>query len=223
MQKIIEDLDFAITTLSKDKELYRVSKWAALALKSRVCLFEGTFRKYHGIADYEKYLDACITASDDFMKNSGYSLYKTGSTPYQTLFSSLNAIQQEIVLARDYNGTLNIRHDVQGFENTASKGRPGLSKKIVNMYLNKNGSRFTDMQGYATKVFFDECQNRDPRLAQTIRTPGYIRPGETKQSGPNFSSAMTGYHLIKYSGATKYDVGDTSENDFPIFRTAEVF
>ncbi len=91
------------------------------------------------------------------------------------------------------------------------------------MYLNKNGSRFTDMQGYATKVFFDECQNRDPRLAQTIRTPGYIRPGETKQSGPNFSSAMTGYHLIKYSGATKYDVGDTSENDFPIFRTAEVF
>ena len=34
---------------------------------------------------------------------------------------------------------------------------------------------------------------------------------------------MTGYHLIKYSGATKYDVGDTSENDFPIFRTAEVF
>ena len=223
MQKIIEDLDFAITTLSKEKELYRVSKWAALALKSRVCLFEGTFRKYHGIADYEKYLDACITASDDFMKNSGYSLYKTGSTPYQTLFSSLNAIQQEIVLARDYNGTLNIRHDVQGFENTASKGRPGLSKKIVNMYLNKNGSRFTDMQGYATKVFFDECQNRDPRLAQTIRTPGYIRPGETKQSGPNFSSAMTGYHLIKYSGATKYDVGDTSENDFPIFRTAEVF
>ena len=131
MQKIIEDLDFAITTLSKEKELYRVSKWAALALKSRVCLFEGTFRKYHGIADYEKYLDACITASDDFMKNSGYSLYKTGSTPYQTLFSSLNAIQQEIVLARDYNGTLNIRHDVQGFENTASKGRPGLSKKIV--------------------------------------------------------------------------------------------
>lgn len=117
---------------------------AALALKSRVCLFEGTFRKYHGIADYEKYLDACITASDDFMKNSGYSLYKTGSTPYQTLFSSLNAIQQEIVLARDYNGTLNIRHDVQGFENTGSKGRPGLSKKIVNMYLNKNGSRFTD-------------------------------------------------------------------------------
>lgn len=157
------------------------------------------------------------------MRNSGYSLYKSGVTPYQSLFSSLNAIQQEIILARDYNGTLNIRHDVQGFENTASKGRPGLSKTVVNMYLNKNGSRFTDMQGYATKVFFDECQNRDPRLAQTIRTPGYIRPGTTKQVGPNFASAMTGYHLIKYSGDPKYDVGDTSENDFPIFRTAEVY
>ena len=57
-----------------------------IGIEVKSCLFEGTFRKYHGIADYEKYLDACITASDDFMKNSGYSLYKTGSTPYQTLF-----------------------------------------------------------------------------------------------------------------------------------------
>lgn len=39
-----------------------------------------------------------------------------------------------------------------------------------------NGSRFTDMQGYATKVFFDECQNRDPRLAQTTVLPDiYVR------------------------------------------------
>ena len=130
MQKIIEDLDFAITTLSKDKELYRVSKWAALALKSRVCLFEGTFRKYHGIADYEKYLDACITASDDFMKNSGYSLYKTGSTPYQTLFSSLNAIQQEIVLARDYNGTLNIPTTCKVLKIQLRKADPDYRKRL---------------------------------------------------------------------------------------------
>lgn len=223
MQKVLEDLDYAIQYLPKDKELYRVTKWTALALKSRVGLFEGTFRKYHGIADYEKYLDACISASDDFMRNSTYGLYKSGTNPYQALFASINAIQQEIILARDYNGSLNLRHDVQGFENTASKGRPGMSKRIVNMYLNKNGSRFTDMNGYDTKMFFDECQNRDPRLSQTIRTPGYKRPGATVHAAPNFASAMTGYHLIKYSGDTKYDVGDTSENDIPLFRTAEVY
>ena len=28
-----------------------------------------------------------------------------------------------------------------------------------------------------TMEFYDECQNRDARLAQTVRTPGYERDG----------------------------------------------
>ena len=46
---MLDDLDFAIDALPASKELYRVTKWTALALKSRVTLFEGTFRKYHNI------------------------------------------------------------------------------------------------------------------------------------------------------------------------------
>ena len=42
MEKILEDLDYAIANISSSKDVYRVSKWAALALKSRVMLFEGT-------------------------------------------------------------------------------------------------------------------------------------------------------------------------------------
>ena len=49
MTNIIADLDDAIANLPTKKEVYKVTKWTALALKSRVCLFEGTFRKYHGL------------------------------------------------------------------------------------------------------------------------------------------------------------------------------
>ena len=48
MTKMLEDLDYAIQYLpssSTEKSVYRVTKGAALALKSQVCLFEGTFRK----------------------------------------------------------------------------------------------------------------------------------------------------------------------------------
>jgi len=223
MTKILEDLDFAIANLSDQKELYRVTKWSALALKSRICLFEGTFRKYHAIPDYEKYLDACIVASEEIMSRSGYSLYKSGRTSYQDLFSSLNAQKQEIILARDYSAQLKLQHDVQGFENSTGRGRPGLAKKIVNMYLMDNGSRFTDKSDYKTMTFVDECKNRDPRLSQTIRTPGYKRPGQSVQAAPVFAHAMTGYHLIKYASDPKYDAGGISECDMPIFRLAEVY
>lgn len=49
MKNILEDLDFAITNLSTTPSVYTVTKWTALSLKSRVCLFEGTFRKYHNL------------------------------------------------------------------------------------------------------------------------------------------------------------------------------
>lgn len=56
MEKVIEDIDEAIRLFKKEnstKDLYHVTWWTAMALKSRICLFEGTFRKYHGLADSE--------------------------------------------------------------------------------------------------------------------------------------------------------------------------
>lgn len=56
MDKVLEDLDFACEhiTRTSDGTGSLVTKWVAYALKSRICLFEGSFRKYHtelGLAD----------------------------------------------------------------------------------------------------------------------------------------------------------------------------
>ena len=215
MGKIMEDLNFAIEIFketNRTKELYRVTWWTAQALKSRVGLFEGTYRKYHGLGDYEKYLNDCVSASNEIMTASGgYSLYQSGSQSYRNLFKSENAIDAEIILARDYNNDLSLVHKVQAFENSPTLGRPGLSKKLVNYYLMKNGNRFTDQPNYATMEFKDEIVNRDPRLAQTIRT-----------SNINMNVTMTGYHLLKYANDNMSYTGDSS-NDLPLFRLAEVY
>ena len=39
MQKMIEDIDYAIGNLPAERSLYRITRWTALALKSRFCLF----------------------------------------------------------------------------------------------------------------------------------------------------------------------------------------
>ena len=140
MQKTLEDLDFAIANLPKTKNAYVLTRWTALALKSRVCLFEGTFRKYHGLEDYEKYLNACVSASETFMNESGYTLYKSGSTPYRDLFASINLQADEVIFGRDYEASLSVLHNVQNYENSTTMGRPGMNKKIVNSYLMADGS-----------------------------------------------------------------------------------
>lgn len=222
MEKVMEDIDFAIANLPEKQDVYHVTRWTARALKSRIALFEGTFRKYHGIDGYEKYLQECVTASEPFL-NGPYNIYTTGSTPYQDLFTSQNAIGTEIILARAYTSAISgMTHDVNGHLTGATMGRPGMTRNAVNMYLMRDGSRYTDQSGYATKTFVDECKNRDLRMAQTIRTPKYKRIGGNKELAPDLSRSTTGYQLIKYLTEEKYDANKASANDMPLFRLAEV-
>lgn len=221
--KMLEDIDFAIDHLGTTKSAYTVTKWTALALKSRMCLFEGTFRKYHGIEGWEEVLEAGVDASKKFIKTSGYSIYTGGTEPYRDLFSSQSANTKEIVLARAYNSSLGLVHDVNGFFTSPTMGRSGLAKDVVNMYLMSDGTRFTDREGYETMTFTEETQSRDPRLAQSIRTPGYSRIGSTVKVAPNFAACITGYQITKYVCSAKYDSYQSSENDMPVFRAAEVY
>ena len=223
MQHILEDINFAIDNLPSTKNVYRITRWTALALKSRIFLFEGTFRKYHGLGDWESCLDEAISAGEIFVNTSGYTLYTTGDTPYRDLFTLLESDQSEIILSRAYTSAIGLVHDSNGRFTSISMGRHGIAKDVVNMYLMSDGTRFTDKSGFETMDFYEECQDRDPRLAQTIRTPGYTRIGSSVQLPPDMAATMTGYQIIKYVGESRYDSYNTSENDLPIFRTAEVY
>ncbi len=229
MTKMLEDIDFAIASLPDSKSVYTITKWTALALKSRFCLFEGTYRKYHGINDYEHdwkyYLELSAEASAEFMNKSGYTLHTAEGTQksYLALFTSENALADEVILARNYNAQYSVVHSSANYTLVGSMGRPGMTKKIVDSYLMKDGSRFTDKSGYKTMQFAEETKNRDPRLSQTIRTPGYTRIGSTTQVAPDIASSITGYQPIKYVTTTDKDAYGKSDIDLIIFRTAEVY
>ena len=223
MDKILDDLTYAINNISDKKDLYNVTHWTTLALKSRICLFEGTFRKYHGIPGYEKFLNECATASKLFIDNAPYAIYQTGAQPYRDLFSSMNAIEEEVILARDYDRAQNVMHEANANTLSPTYGRPGMNKKIVNSYLMTNGDRFTDQPGYETMQYYDEMQNRAPRLTQTVVGPGYMRINSDAVSSPNFGASTTGYQITKWVTDASGDGYLGSSNDYILFRAAEVY
>ena len=240
MDKVIEDLDFAIENLPDKKDLYRVTKWTALALKSRACLFEGTFRKYHAgkstletlSADakpYTYYLELSAAASEEIMNTSVYSIYKGNgkATAYRDLFlgdpETGNAFAEEIILARAYNESLTILHNATFFT-IGNYGNQSMTRKMACTYLMADGSRYTDQEGWQTKEFADEMKNRDPRMAQSVRTPGYKRIDGTEQLAPNFTQVITGYQPIKYMLGLNADADrfEQSHQDLHIYRYAEI-
>ncbi len=231
MDSIMADLDFAIEHLPAARNVERVTRWTALALKSRIALYEGTWRKYHteyNLPDAERYLQLAADASLRFINESGYTIYNktTGPSgkPYQDLFATLNAdgVADEVILARRYSNELALRHNLQFYITARTQGKPGLEKGLVNSYLMADGSRFTDRPGYDTLEFYDEVQNRDPRLAQTIRTPGYTRIGQTTSLAPDFEATMTGYQPIKWMNIVAMDGNSQSYHDMVLFRAGEV-
>lgn len=233
MTKMIEDIDYAIEHLPSKRSAYRANRWAALALKARFCLFEGTFRKYHKLNlpghDARYYLDQAAKASAELMDGGKYQLYSTGhpEKDYQMLFVQHDTNANEYILAVKFDYALDVRNNATAFTILPSQGLPGLTRKFVNTYLMADGSRFTDQQGWETMMFNEETKNRDPRMAQSMRTPGYTRLNQTKILPPDLNVAITGYQLTKFvqdptDNSSNNDRTESSDVPMPIFRYAEV-
>lgn len=226
MDSVLADINFAASHIGTDKNVAEVTKWTALALKSRIGLFEGTFRKYHtefNLPDANRFLQEAANAAEEVITKGPYKIYtSTTDNAYRTLFASMTPIADEVILTRQYSTTLSVFHNVNYYTITASYGKPGLEKKLVNSYLMKDGTRFTDKPGYDTMQFYTETQNRDPRLSQTTRTPGYTRINSSIQVAPDFGASVTGYQLTKYVTGTVDDNFSKSYNPLHVIRYAEV-
>lgn len=241
MQKMLADVDFAIANLPAGVSTFRVNRWAALALKSQFCLFEGTFRKYHSlnitpdaagietVHDYDFYLEEAAKAAEEIMTDGPYKLYSTGNPDkdYRMLFAQEEASQAEFILAVYYNHPAGIYNNSTAMSILPAQGRLSATRKFVNTYLMADGTRFTDNPDYKTMEYYDEFQNRDPRLAQTLRAPGYKRINSDAVLAPDLSCTCTGYHIAKWTMAADANGGDSdradrSSNDTPVYRYAEV-
>lgn len=237
---IIEDLEFAyqhITTTSSTGNTL-ISKYAAAALLSRVCLFEASWRKYHGEdggewGSRQLYLKA-IEAAKIVMDSKKFSLNLTivsdsyidsnSRGAYRSLFYSRNILTGEVILGAAASQEYGITGDANWKFNSGSYGNSYcLSRAFVHTYLMKDGTPFTDKPNYSTVSFKDEFSSRDDRLRQTVRGPSYKMDGAAKVPDIVNDVAPTGYHPIKFVE----DVGSKNdksqnENSYPIIRYAEV-
>ncbi|MGY5851152.1 RagB/SusD family nutrient uptake outer membrane protein [Salegentibacter sp. F14] len=223
MDSVLADIDYAIENIPAEKELNRITKYTALLLKARIALFEGTFRKYHGIADYERFLEEAVSASRELMDSGAYSLYVAGGEDeaYRDLFARSNQDMTETILAVDYEFGLRT-HDLAYRMTAPTLGRWGLTKDLVNSYLMEDGTPFTAQAGYDTMEFYEEMQNRDPRLTQTTAGPEFKTYGAEDREPVDLDITRTGYRVIKAlpPKGPQWGAGG-SFNDIILFRYAE--
>jgi hypothetical protein len=229
MDKVLEDLNYAIANISVNSEPSRtlITKDVARAFKTRVALYEASFRKYH--TDYGKqgtanqWYEEVVRTADEI---KGYTLVE-GPNAYRDLFLQKSPNANEVILAVTLDADLQVFSSRNRRMISPTYGdRPSLTRRFINTYLNADGTPFTSNPNYKTTPFVEEVKNRDGRLRQTIRMGDYHRTenGVPVIAPPNLDQAYTGYQIIKgtYDERFPYDDESRNENAHLIFRYAEV-
>jgi hypothetical protein len=208
VDKIMEDLEFAAANISSDMgNKTRIHRYSALALLSRFCLYEGTYRKYHPelnlASSADRFLQRSLSASEEIMNSGLFSISTEGapseefvdgggiyvSMAYRALFQSQNLSgNPEVIQWSDY------MHQKRQVGTGRVKGLDyGLTRALIETYLMNDGTPFTSTAGYATKTFGEIFKNRDPRMAETVSYPGFTAVGAN-----NSMPTGGGYDQIKF-------------------------
>jgi hypothetical protein len=232
MDSVLADLNFAVANLPDLNAVDpgRLHKYAALALLSRIALWEGTFRKYHGLGDETVYLNATVTAAEAVMNSGNYAIWSTGNpkTDYYNLF-----IQEDLTNNKEaILPQVNIKDVLmQNLTRELGESGTGWSKNFVRSFLCADGLPTALSPLYKGDDSLDaEAANRDPRFSQLIATRGFVLENNADGTKNIFtlpqigtSTAPTGYMIIKCLSPdpAQWNAGQSTLDLF-LFRYAEI-
>jgi hypothetical protein len=225
MDSVLKDINFAIDHLPVTAADGRLNKYAALALKARMCLWEGTYRKYFGVGDESIYLQQAVEAAEQLMNSGKFAIYTTGNpgSDYYNLFiqDELKGNTEAIMPMRYITTILMNNYDRQ-----LGEAGDGYSKNFARSFLCKDGlptSLSPLYKGDDTPE--DEASNRDPRYKQQIATRGFDFLNGDLITLPRIGTSVTstGYQPIKGRSPSlaAWNAGQSTLDLF-IFRYAEI-
>lgn len=246
MDKVMEDLNYAIENIGESSNKCAWSKNLALAMKSEIALYEGTYCKYRTAADNGKaadatrantYLNYCVDASQQLM-NAGYSL----TDEYGEIYNSLDLTScKEVIFMRNYEKDVQA-HSTLDYTASSSQQR-GITKDAFDNFLFLDGKPLAstsldksdkpeltaDGKNYSIQKLLDVRDKRlsvllDPVLA--FKGYGYIRTDGTN-TGTHQMTSSTGYNILKYDNLNMEN--DYRENtgknytDAPLYWLAVIY
>lgn len=222
MDSVLEDLTYAVNNIRQVDQANTINKDIALALKARVCLYEGTYRKYHTelqLNDAGKWLTEAKNAAQALLSRP-YALNPT----YQSIYNAndLNN-NKEVLLYKRYEQAI-LSHSTIAYL-YSSTPISGLTKSAVESYLCADGKPITVSPQYKGDATFDDLlTNRDKRLRLSIDTTYLYYLGHLKSG----LRSTTGYRVTKFLPDTNAmktiptGIG-TNLTDAPVFYLSEVY
>lgn len=219
MDKVLEDLNFAVANIDDVSSKITWSRSMAQAMKADICLWEGTFRKYRKAEDgqpaadatgAQRFLQACKEACQAVMAKN-FTLNDSYQGNYNSIDLSGNP---EMIFYKAYKQSL-LTHSLIDYT-CSSTQISGMSKDAFDAYLFTDGKplALTSCDNNLVPPLVDGKLSledmlavRDGRLSETIdHVMLYNGNSNMRFPGDMEQTSSTGY------GVAKYDNGDIPIN-----------
>lgn len=231
IQQCYKDLEFAAEWLPKIDEVSdaanwgRVSRSAALAMITRVGLYEGTFIKYHKLTegDSQVHLKKAIDAAETMI----YTVKKHTLYPdFQTLFyfDGEGRQNKENILVKVYgpNGASNaiVYHNQSATKATQAT----ITRQMIDNFLYADGLPKAKSSFNKVDVNHDDIfANRDPRMAMTVFAYKEVSyKGAEYRPFDQVNHNGSGYPIKKGYMNSEFNTNGLETVDRMILRYAEV-
>ncbi|MDR0414866.1 MAG: RagB/SusD family nutrient uptake outer membrane protein [Prevotellaceae bacterium] len=218
---MLSDLDSAVAYLPSRTDAGwrgRVNRETAMLLQARIALYEGTWEKYHALANTPfkvggasgtPFIEKAVDVTDKLMGMGTCGLDNVGvPNGYWLLFNRESyANSREVLFWRQYADNV-LTHYWADY--SSNGGGTGLTKSMVDSYLCIDGKPIDVSSlytvGQSDSTLLSVVENRDPRLRQTIYVNDglhfrFTEPNDTffypVFTGANEKKCVTGYQLYK--------------------------
>ncbi|WP_368336445.1 RagB/SusD family nutrient uptake outer membrane protein [Parabacteroides merdae] len=186
--KVLENLQYAETHVKPEGDgANTINIHCVRALISRFTLFEGTWRKYHGLGDEIGYLQECVRVSEELMK-----VYPTLHSDWGEEWTSPDlSVIPGMILYKEYIAEI-ITNRYSHLERNQyhSVEMPQLT---VDMYLCQDGKPISTSAVYEwgkkDKSIYSVFRNRDHRLLETVAPPYELAETSSEKSWDYHSNA----------------------------------
>ena len=245
MDKVLEDLNFAVSNIRESSSRVEMNRAVAQAIKSEICLYEGTFCKYRSSADgqkaadsgrAQKFLTECKTASEAIINNGNYAL----GASYRAVYNSIDLNgNKEMIMYKKYALENSFCHSLIDYT-CSSTMQSGMSKAAFDSYLFRDGNClanttldkndhavFTESGSTWVADISEVLANRDPRLSESIDANLMYNGTPYQRYGVgHLTTSSSGYGVLKFDTneipVAYRPEGGKNYTDAPIFWLAEI-
>lgn len=220
MDFVLADINYAVDNIALQSSKTEFSKDLAQAVKAEICLYEGSYARYHQKDDAraKTWFGYVVTAGEAIAARypmcsdytSLYKSFRTAGGGYDGLTNN-----QEVIFMKAYEKDV-LMHST-GDYSSASDGIAGITRDAFDSFLMLNGTLATGDAGVfdadtKTVSIANLLEVRDQRLAMT--TYDHLIFHGCEWAGPNTAPmwSMTGYGVAKYDNWTLSNSDNTTAN-----------